>query len=167
MSTLIFKETNCAFVVSDSADLSGWPFVDDGSNSFSVDIAFDPIIITNQIVTVPAKYITQDNGVVIQDTAGYAKQLEAEWQATLVTYTNSVQNLLDTTAQAKHYDNIISCCSYAGAPNAFQAEGQAAIEWRGNVWATCYSIMAQVQAGTIPAPTIPELLAMLPVMVWP
>ena len=86
---------------------------------------------------------------------------------TIEAYTEAVQNLLDTTAQAKHYDNIISCCSYAGAPNAFQAEGQAAIEWRGNVWATCYSIMAQVQAGTIPAPTIPELLAMLPVMVWP
>lgn len=86
---------------------------------------------------------------------------------TLDQYTVSVQNLLDTTAQAKHYDNIISCCSYAGAPNDFQAEGQAAIEWRGNVWATCYTIMAQVQAGTIPAPTIPELLAMLPVMVWP
>ena len=86
---------------------------------------------------------------------------------TIEAYTSAVQNLLDTTAQAKHYDNIISCCSYAGAPNAFQAEGQAAIEWRGNVWATCYTIMAEVQAGTIPAPTIPELLAMLPVMVWP
>ena len=86
---------------------------------------------------------------------------------TIAAYTEAVQNLLDTTAQAKHYDNIISCCSYAGAPNAFQAEGQAAIEWRGNVWATCYTIMAEVQAGTIPAPTIPELLAMLPVMVWP
>ena len=86
---------------------------------------------------------------------------------TLDEYTEAVQNLLDTTAQDKHYDNIISCCSYAGAPNAFQAEGQAAIEWRGNVWATCYSVMAQVQSGTIPAPTIPELLAMLPVMVWP
>ncbi len=86
---------------------------------------------------------------------------------TVADYTEAVQNLLDTTAQAKHYDNIISCCSYAGAPNAFQAEGQAAIEWRGNVWATCYTIMAEVQAGTIPAPTIPELLAMLPDLVWP
>ena len=100
------------------------------------------------------------------DTPRYEAQLKKQFAITLTLYTNAVQSLLDTTAQAKHYDNIISCCSYAGAPNAFQAEGQAAIEWRGNVWATCYTIMAEVQAGTIPAPTIPELLAMLPVMVW-
>lgn len=84
---------------------------------------------------------------------------------TIVSLTNAVQSLLETTAQTKGYDSIISACSYSGAPNPFQAESQAFTAWRGNVWATCYAIMADVQAGNRAVPTKDELLAELPAWV--
>ena len=71
----------------------------------------------------------------------------------------AVQNMLDNAAKAKGYDSILSACSYAAYPNPFQAEGQEFVAWRGAVWAKCYEILAEVEAGTRPAPTVPELLA--------
>lgn len=81
------------------------------------------------------------------------------------TFTSIVQNYLDSTAQGRGYDNVVSVCSYAGAPNPFQAEGIKFVEWRGNVWATCYSVMNDVLAGTRGIPTEVELLALLPTLV--
>lgn len=80
---------------------------------------------------------------------------------TLDQYEAAVQEMLDSKAQSRGYDGIISACSYAGAPNQFQAESQAFITWRGDVWATCYALMADVNAGA-PAPSIDELIAALP-----
>ena len=71
----------------------------------------------------------------------------------------AVQNMLDNAAKKKGYDSILSACSYAAYPNPFQAEGQEFVAWRGAVWAKCYEILAEVEAGTRPAPTVPELLA--------
>ena len=71
----------------------------------------------------------------------------------------AVQNMLDNAAKAKGYDSILSACSYAAYPNQFQAEGQEFVAWRGAVWAKCYEILAEVEAGVRPAPTVPELLA--------
>ena len=71
----------------------------------------------------------------------------------------AVQNMLDNAAKAKGYDSILSACSYAAYPNPFQAEGQEFVAWRGAVWAKCYEILGEVEAGTRPAPTVAELLA--------
>ena len=73
----------------------------------------------------------------------------------------AVQNTLDNAAKAKGYDSILSACSYAAYPNPFQAEGQEFVAWRGAVWAKCYEILAEVEAGVRPAPTVSELLAEL------
>lgn len=83
----------------------------------------------------------------------------------IASLTNAVQSMLDSTAQVKGYDGIISACSYSGAPNPFQAESQAFTSWRGNVWATCYAIMGEVQAGNRAIPTETELLAELPIWI--
>lgn len=83
-------------------------------------------------------------------------------------YVAAVQNLLDSTAQTRHYDSILSACTYAGSTvTKFHDEGVACLNWRDAVWAKCYDLMAQVQAGTLAQPTVPELLAMLPAMSWP
>ena len=71
----------------------------------------------------------------------------------------AVQNMMDSDAKAKGYDSILSACSYAAYPNPFQAEGQEFVAWRGAVWAKCYEILGEVEAGTRPAPTVSELLA--------
>jgi hypothetical protein len=57
-------------------------------------------------------------------------------------YQAAIQAMLDAAAKAKGYDDILSACSYAGAPNYFQGEGKAYVAWRGNVWAYCYTLMA-------------------------
>ena len=81
---------------------------------------------------------------------------------------NTVQAMMDTEASTKGYDNIFSACTYATSTNPkFSAEGQACVAWRDSVWASCYQIMADVDAGIIPSPTLAELLGMLPAMVWP
>ncbi len=78
-------------------------------------------------------------------------------------YEQAVQAHLDQEAQINGYDNIMSACSYAAVPNAFQAESQAFIEWRSNCWTTCHAVMADAEAGNIAVPTESELIAMLPV----
>ncbi len=78
---------------------------------------------------------------------------------------SAVQALLDSEAKAKGYESILSACSYAGHTNPFQIEGQAFVAWRGDVWAYCYQVLADVQAGTRVEPTLDELLLELPALV--
>ena len=81
---------------------------------------------------------------------------------------NAVQKHLDETAKTRGYDGILSACTYATDTNpTFSAEGQACVSWRSAVWAKCYQIMAEVMAGTRPTPTESELIALLPVIIWP
>lgn len=90
---------------------------------------------------------------------------QAEIQARM---TDAVQNYLDQTARTHGYDGILSACSYATDSHPpFAAEGKACVDWRGQVWATCYALLTQVDAGTIPIPTLDELIAQLPKMEWP
>jgi len=83
-------------------------------------------------------------------------------------YTDAVQAHLDNTARERNYDGIMSLCTYAASTNArFAAEGQAGVAWRDAVWAACYAILADWQAGTIPTPTVDSLIAGLPQITWP
>lgn len=74
----------------------------------------------------------------------------------------AVQKELDDDAIAKGYDNIISACSYAGAPNPFQTEAKAFIARRGNAWAYCYSELVKIKNGTREMPTIEQIISELP-----
>jgi len=100
-----------------------------------------------------------------EEEAEFLEEQAANAAPTVAAYTNAVQTHLDMQARAKNYDDIVSACSYAGAPNPFQGEGQAFVKWRGDVWAKCYAIMAEVQGGQRPAPSIPDLIAELPELV--
>ena len=76
-----------------------------------------------------------------------------------------VQSYLDTTAQERGYDNIVSLCTYATSTiPKFKLEGQAGVIWRDAVWTKCYEILAEVQAGTREVPT--DIISELPVMNW-
>lgn len=77
-------------------------------------------------------------------------------------YIQAVDAILNSTAQSKGYDNIVSACSYSAAQNPFQIESTRFVVWRGEVWAACYVILADVQAGVRGIPTIDELLSELP-----
>lgn len=81
----------------------------------------------------------------------------------------AVQDHLDQAVRERGYDSIHTCVGYAGeaAVPQYQTEGQAARAWRSLVWQACYLVMAEVEAGDRPIPTKAELLAELPVLVWP
>lgn len=80
-------------------------------------------------------------------------------------YTDMVQAYLDSTARTRNYDNILSLCTYATSTNEkFRREGQAGVEWRDAVWAKCYEILAEIQAGTRGVPE--DIISELPVMNW-
>ena len=83
-------------------------------------------------------------------------------------YTGSVQQYLDNFARTRNYDNIMSAATYAASTGPkFKVEGQYAVEARDATWAKCYVVLAEVEAGTRPMPTLDELLAELPVLKWP
>lgn len=83
-------------------------------------------------------------------------------------YTDAIQEHLDTEAQTRKYDGILSLCTYVTSPSPkYSAEGQAGVEWRDAVWSYASNAFAEVALGTRPQPTIEELIAELPVMVWP
>ena len=79
-----------------------------------------------------------------------AKRLEAR-----------VQSWLDEQARALGYDDIKSAITYAEEPAVpkFQQEGQAMRRLRSLVWARCYEILNEVQAGQRSIPTEEELIA--------
>lgn len=83
--------------------------------------------------------------------------------------TAAAQRKLDTFAQTRNYDGILSAATYATSTNqTFASEGQYAVTARDNTWATLYTVMAEVQAGTRPMPTgFADVESALPVLAWP
>lgn len=77
-------------------------------------------------------------------------------------FIDAVDAHLDAGARAHGYDGIVSACSYAAAPNHFQAESVAFLQWRSACWVHCHAVLAQVQAQARPVPTPAELVAELP-----
>ena len=82
-------------------------------------------------------------------------------------YTDALTKYLDSVAQAKKYDDRITCAVRAGYPGPFQAEGQAFAAWMDAQNAKGYEIMGEVMSGARPLPTVVEFIGMLDPMVWP
>lgn len=81
----------------------------------------------------------------------------------------ATQQRLDTFAQSRGYDGILSACSYAGSlVPKFQQEGQYCVNARDITWAKLLEILAEVQAGTRPKPAgYMDIEPELPPLVWP
>lgn len=93
-------------------------------------------------------------------------QIAARTQAEIVAAT---QLRLDTFAQTRNYDGILSACTYAtsGVPT-FAAEGQYCVDARDATWSALYTIMGEVIAQTRPMPeSFADIQADLPALVWP
>lgn len=79
----------------------------------------------------------------------------------------AVQNLLDSKAQDKNYDNGFAIASYANSTDTiFHDEANRFIAWRDNVWDKCYEILNAFQNGEIEMPTIEYVLERLPNLEW-
>lgn len=104
----------------------------------------------------------RDNGGVLGDYEPAPEPTVME----LVTV--EVQRRLDSFAQTRSYDGILSACSYATSKvPKFAAEAQYCIDARDTYWGKCYEILDQVLTGQMPMPTVHEALALLPPLEWP
>ena len=81
----------------------------------------------------------------------------------------ATQERLDDFARTRNYDGILSACTYATSTvPKFAAEGQYAVQARDATWAALYALLAEVQAGTRPAPaSFDDVQPLLPVLEWP
>ena len=95
------------------------------------------------------------------------EEIQIAFDARIQFFKNIVSEYLDQAVIEKGYDNIVSACSYAGYPNEYQLEAQAAIEFRASVWSMCYTILDDVKNKVRTEPTEEELLNELPTIVWP
>lgn len=83
-------------------------------------------------------------------------------------YRQAIQDYLDSAAKLRNYDNIQTASLRAALPNSpFHAEGVAYGEWMDACWAKGIEVMNAAIAGTIPIPTVQELLIELPDLVLP
>lgn len=129
-------------------------------------------------------YVQRNNagkvvGVFALKQPGYATERLADNHPDLIAFLNppdaaltaasaAVQQHLDATARARRYDSIHTAIGYRGDPNpVFAAEAEALFVWRSQVWTAALAILADVEAGTRPAPDEETLIAELPAMVWP
>lgn len=79
----------------------------------------------------------------------------------------AVQNMLDSKAQEKNYDNGFAVASYANSTDTiFHEEANRFIAWRDQCWRECYNILAQFQSGKIEMPTVEYVLERLPSLEW-
>lgn len=81
----------------------------------------------------------------------------------------AVQAHMDATAKTAGYDNIASAVTYADEPAVarFQTEGRAFRAWRSLVWAACYQLLGEVNAGTREPMSADQVIAELPTFALP
>ena len=94
-----------------------------------------------------------------------AAKLEAQAKAAQIqAVATQVQAHLDAQAVALGYDNIFTAVTYATEPAVpkFQNDGIALRAWRSLVWAKCYEVLAEIDAGTREPLDASQLLALLP-----
>ena len=129
--------------------------------------AFDPAV--EKVLELPPAVIagvwTQQWETVALTPAELA-QKAAALQSQIVAAT---QSRLDTFAQTRNYDGILSACTYATSSiPKFAAEGQAAVNARDATWSALYALLSEVQAGTRPMPaSFADVEPLLPVLAWP
>lgn len=107
----------------------------------------------------PAGY-TWDGAQVVAKPPVFVPPTEADYIAALEAH-------YDATAQQQRYDNRLTCALRAGYTGPYQAQGAAFGTWMDACNSHAYSVMADVVAGARPQPTIAELIAEMPPMVWP
>lgn len=98
-----------------------------------------------------------------------AMKREEARKALLRSIVAATQERLDGFARSRNYDGILSACTYAASTvPKFHAEGTHCVELRDATWATLYQVLAEVEAGTRPAPgSFADIEDELPALEWP
>ncbi|WP_421581143.1 hypothetical protein [Shinella sp. M31] len=100
--------------------------------------------------------------------------ITAEMKATAATaaliaiYEEAIQAVVDAKPRERAFRDGVTLASYAlSTIPAWQAQAQAFIAWRDQVWAFTYVELAKVQAGERARPTVEAFVAELPTLTWP
>ena len=95
--------------------------------------------------------------------------LEEQQAALQKEFTDAVQLRLDTFAKTRRYDDIGSAIGkYANSHvPKYKAESDYCAWALSETWITCEGIMNDVLLGIRPVPSLSELMAELPALVWP
>jgi hypothetical protein len=107
----------------------------------------------------PADVLAQ---IVVQDAS--VEPPAPSVQERIASLQAAVQMHLDAQARALGYDDLKTAATYAEEPAVprFQEEGRALRAWRSAVWAACYGLLGQWQAGDLVEPTASELIEQMP-----
>lgn len=132
---------------------------------------FDPItqrVVESAPIEVDGQWMQQWDVQALTPEEVTANQAAAA-QALQDSIVSATQDRLDAFARTRNYDGILSLCTYAtSAVTKFQAEGQYGVTARDATWAKLYEMLAEVQAGTRPAPSgYADIEPSLPVLNWP
>ena len=113
------------------------------------------------------------NNATIEDKGEYYEVVEIpvhipteeEIQAQLE---QGIEAWMNTVVAERHYDSIDTCIArYTDSPNPkYAQEAKAVKDWNTAVWDKSWGILAEVKAGTRPIPTLEEVIAELPKLVW-
>ena len=79
----------------------------------------------------------------------------------------AVDRHIDSVAKADKWDSRITCAMRAGYPNPWQNKAIAFGQWMDACYAHCIQVQNDVAAGIRAVPTEVQLIAELPIMVWP
>jgi len=86
----------------------------------------------------------------------------------LSAYLAQLRGLIDGVARQKNYDDAISCVSYVSSSDLkWRIEAETFSAWRDAVWNYLYAQQVLILNKSRPIPSIEELNAELPVIVWP
>lgn len=132
-------------------------------------LALDPAIVANNCQQLTS--LTPEITAILQG-AGLLAPIQARMVVNLQTsIVNATQARLDTFAQTRGYDGILSAATYASSTiPKFAAEGQACVNGRDQTWEKLYEILGEVTAvpPTRPMPTgFADIVGDLPALVWP
>lgn len=101
----------------------------------------------------------------IRSAADIAAEQSAALRAACV---SAIDAHVEAVARSRNYNSAAHLVGYASSTVLqWAAEAQAFVAWRDQVWQAAYAMLAEVEAGTIPAPTPAEAVAALPVIAWP
>lgn len=114
----------------------------------------------------PASVTTADQALDLYLTI--VAEMQEPQPPTVSAYEDAIQAHVDAVARSKQFRDGVTLASYAASTNQqWAAEAQAFVAWRDQVWAYAYQELARVMGGEREQPTVVEILAELPEVVWP
>lgn len=79
-----------------------------------------------------------------------------------------IEAWMNTIVAERDYDSIDTCIArYTDSPNPkYAQEAKAVKDWNTLVWDKCWDILKEVKEGKRDIPTLEEVIAELPILVW-